>query len=340
MKKHQVLAVVAAMTMMLTGCGNVEVEVAQESAPAEIWETIEAAEETIEVAVEETVVEEENHDGMYRSELTGEWIDLSLQNQRPIAVMVDNELTALQHYGLTEADIVYELMNSTANGRVTRLMPIVKDWAALEQFGSIRSARPTNFMLAAEYNAILCHDGGPFYINDYVAKAYTNNISGGFARFSNGKSAEFTEYITYEDYTNPTTGKSYPGLATQISNYNYKTEYTDLYEGAHFIFRTEEFDLSDQSNVQAVKDVILPHPHNSSELHYNSGTATYDYYEYGDPHLDALHDNAQLTFKNVILQSTDYEVYDENGYMIYDVVSSGEGYYLTNGNCIPITWSK
>lgn len=99
---------------------------------------------------------------MYRSELTNEWIDASLAMQRPVAIMVDNESKALPHYGLTEADVVYEMMNSTANGRITRLMAIVKDWDKITRFGSIRSTRPTNVMLAAEWNAVLCHDGGYF----------------------------------------------------------------------------------------------------------------------------------------------------------------------------------
>lgn len=83
--------------------------------------------------------EEEVREGMYRSELTNEWIDEDLKDQRPVAIMVDNESIALPHYGLTEADIVYEIMNSTANNRVTRLMAVVKDWGAIERFGSIRS---------------------------------------------------------------------------------------------------------------------------------------------------------------------------------------------------------
>lgn len=53
---------------------------------------------------------------MYRSELTNEWIDASLAMQRPVAIMVDNESKALPHYGLTEADVVYEMMNSTVMG--------------------------------------------------------------------------------------------------------------------------------------------------------------------------------------------------------------------------------
>lgn len=111
----------------------------------------------MESSVEQEPVEE-TREGMYRSEITNEWIDESLKNQRPVAIMVDNEKTALPHYGLTEADVVYEIMNSTANGRITRLMAIVKDWGKIQQFGSVRSTRPTNIMLAAEWNAVLCHD--------------------------------------------------------------------------------------------------------------------------------------------------------------------------------------
>ena len=86
-------------------------------------------------------------------------------------------------FGLTEADVVYEIMNSTANGRVTRLMAIVKDWGKITQFDSIRSTRPTNIMLAGEWNAVLCHDGGPgVHVDAYLKQKYNNNLSGGFTR--------------------------------------------------------------------------------------------------------------------------------------------------------------
>ena len=54
---------------------------------------------------EEEVVYEETKEGFVRSELTNEWIDEKLENQRPIAVMVDNELTALDHYGVNQSSI-------------------------------------------------------------------------------------------------------------------------------------------------------------------------------------------------------------------------------------------
>lgn len=303
-------------------------------------EEVQEENETVEESIAQEPAEEENREGMYRSELTGEWISVELKNQRPIAAMVDNEVTALDHYGVNSADIVYEMMNSTANGRVTRLMVIYKDWQNITQLGSIRSARPTNFMVAAEYNAILCHDGGPFYINDYVAKKYTNNLSGGFARFSNGKSAEFTEYITYDSYTNAQKGKTYSGLGARIEAAKYSTEYNDYYPGEHFTFDYKGFDFQDRVEALTAETIKLPFPHNSSKLLYNSETEKYEYYEYGKAHVDPLDDNRITSFDNVILQSCSFKQYDDLGYMIYHVVGSGEGYYLTHGKAIPIRWNK
>lgn len=67
----------------------------------------------------------------------------------------------------------------------------------------------------------------------------------------------------------------------------------------------------------------------------------YYYSEYGKEHLDPQNDNAQLCFKNVLLQSCPYLVYDDNGYFGFYAVSTGnEGYYITNGHAIKVTWSK
>jgi hypothetical protein len=240
MKRKSVLLLTSVVlaAMLLGGCGKED-----ESANASILDDIE--EETVEAeepeVVEETETEaeeeEEIPEGMYRSELTNEWIDESLKNQRPIAAMVDNEKTALPHFGLSDADVVYEIMNSTKNGRITRLMAVVKDWGKIEQLGSIRSTRPTNILLAAEWNAVLCHDGGPFYIDPYLANDYSAHFSGGFDRVNNGKAREFTEYIC--------TGN----LDSKFGSSNYSTEYDKFYAGKdvedyqHFNFSDDELTL-------------------------------------------------------------------------------------------------
>lgn len=288
--------------------------------------------ETEETSSEEPS-EEETREGMYRSELTNEWIDESLKNQRPVAIMVDNEKDALDHYGLTEADVVYELMNSTANGRITRFMAIVKDWGKITQFGSIRSTRPTNIMLAAEWNAVLCHDGGPFYVDEWLAKPYAGNFSG-FSRVKNGKRTEYTEYILSGDLEKRFSNASSKGA-------KYSSEYNEYYEGQHYHFSDTEIDLSENSLSFDCNTIELPFPHNGSNLKYNESTGTYDYYEYGKAHIDLAHDNAQLTFKNLLIQDTTFSQLDANGYMIYNAMDSGrDAYYITNGKAVEVTWIK
>lgn len=336
-----VLATLVASAALLVGCGKKEEEepvildlnVGTESTPSP-----EIVEEPVE---EEEEVYEEFKEGMYRSELTNEWIDEGLKNQRPVAVMVDNEITAWDHYGVNQGDIVYELMNSTANGRITRLMVIIKDWKNIERLGSIRSTRPTNVVTSWEYNAILIHDGGPFYINDYIANNRTSHLSGGFARYSNGKATEFTEYVTYNDYNNPTTGKSFDGLQDRITNSKISEEYTDNYMGKHFAFAKGKNEKL-KSTGKDVTEIALPFDHTSSKLKYNSEKKKYEYYAYGKAHIDPMDDNNITCFENVILLKMNFHRYDEHGYMTYLTSDHSEntGYYISEGKCIPVKYYK
>ena len=281
------------------------------------------------VCAEEAAVQAE---GTYISELTGEPISTALQNQRPIAVMVDNESTAYPHYGTAEGDVVYELMNSTANGHITRLMVLLKDWGNVQQMGSIRSVRPTNIMLAAEWNAVICHDGGPFYVDEYFAKDYgKDHFSGTFSRVDNGKSTEFTEYILAGDldnnFNNSGISRTYTNPAAANPHFN-------------FVQYGQKVDLAATGTAVSGQKAVLPFEHTNSTLTYNAGTGTYDLSCYGQTHVDG-EDNQVMTFKNVIIQQCDYTLYDENGYMVYNVVNVGQpGYYLTEGQAIPIVWTK
>ena len=261
------------------------------------------------------------------SELTGLPIDSSIANQRPIAVMVDNEKIALKHYGTAEADIVYEMMNSTKNSRVTRLMCIYKDWQNIGQTGSIRSIRTTNIPLAGEYNAIMIHDGGPFYINDYFANPWANHLSGGFARIKNGKRTEFTEYVTADV------------LNKKIDKAKISRTYNEYAPARRNHFKFYGADTLIGGGTANNIDLSGAFWHNSSKLAYNPSTASYDYYEYGSIHTDA-EDGQVLTFKNVLLQSMSFAELDANGYFTYNMVGSGSGYYCTNGQVIPVTWTK
>ena len=325
MKKRYLLLVLSLVAAVsFAGCKDKEEPQANAPAP-----TIQVVTDTPTITTEDAPVEEESREGMYRSELTNEWIDEALKDQRPIAAMVDNEKTALPHYGLSKADIVYEMTNSTLNDGVTRFMVLFKDYNSVDQIGSIRSVRPTNLVIAPEWDAIVCHDGGPFYIDDYLANDYVDHFSGTFSRVDNGKSREFTEYVCTGD------------LDKKFSASKYTTEYNEFYPGQHYQFSNTEVDLSASGDAIDCTAIELPFPHNGSNLKYNESTGTYDYYEYGQAHTDPQHGNAQLTFKNLLIQDTTFSQLDDNGYLIYNAIDSGrDAYYITNGKAIEVTWIK
>ncbi len=271
--------------------------------------------------------------GKVYSELSGLLIDESLKDQRPIAVMVDNEITAQPHFGLNNADIIFEMVNSTKNDRVTRLMAVVKDWKGTQQLGNVRSARTTNCILAAEFNAVLCHDGGPYPIpefSDFLNSAEVDHLSGVFSRIDNGKAKEFTEYVTASD------------LSTYIINSSSISEtYNQYYTGGHFQFvEADPMSFNNYAfNFDAKNSISLPFYHNKSQLKYNSSTGKYDYYVYGNAHLDGA-TSEQLSFDNVLILCADIHEYGEGYLRYYLEGKTNVGYYINNGQAVTLVWNK
>ena len=342
-RKLTAAAMAGVLVFTTAACGSGEVANSNS-----MFETVEGTKKEEAPAKEEPAAVEEEQpaeeevpqeipEGMYASELTGLPISLDLKNQRPIAAMVDNEIKALPHFGTAQTDIVFELMNSTANDRITRLMCVVKDYDSIDQLGSIRSTRPTNIMLAAEYNAVLCHDGGPFHNDAYFAKGFCDHFSGTFSRVNNGKDREFTEYILPGDLDNASNfgagkvSKEYEeGFSGDTPHFNF-TEYGTQVHLDQVFERTYE--------VQRIRldDVFK---HNQSRLVYNPDTACYEYQEYGDPHLDE-DSGAPLAFKNVFLLNCDFNKLDNEGYLVYNCLTGANlGFYITNGYAKTISWNK
>lgn len=75
-------------------------------------------------------------------------------------------------------------------------------------------------------------------------------------------------------------------------------------------------------------------------LTYDEETGLYTRYQYKGVHID-YNTNDPLTFKNVIIQIVHEWDKDKNGYQDMELHdTSGTGYYITEGYCIPIKWQK
>ena len=78
---------------------------------------------------------------------------------------------------------------------------------------------------------------------------------------------------------------------------------------------------------------------------YNEETKRYDRYFKGNPHLDYF-TKVQYDCKNVIISFVNWGTVSDhkdaagNNYLDLNNVGKGEGYYITNGYAVPITWEK
>lgn len=339
MKKTQVaLFAMATSAVMLTGCGEAKEPVAGSDVVVEtaVSEPVtETTESPVVEVVDDTIPPEA---GMVRSKLTNKWIYKEISEQRPIAVMMPNESSAIPHYGLSEASILYE---ANVEGRMTRMMAIFEDYESIEKLGNIRSLRDYYAYWAFEWDAVICHFGGPYYIDDVIAKSTTDNLNGNilstpFFRSSDRKAphnAYLNGSLVKEAMENQKISTTNRGLAdethynfTSLNDPNTLTQYSYA-EDATYI------------------DMTSCYPMTKCYFEYNEEDGLYYRSQYlsggsDGPHIDGAN-GEQLTFSNIIVQSCDYQVRDQKGYLWFGTVDSGrDAWFITQGKLIKCTWKK
>lgn len=339
MKHLKVLSLIAlSATLFLFGCGKKE-----ETIQPVVEPVVEVQPELQEEATPEPEVEEElpPEEGMVRSPITNEWISGDIADARPIAIMVPNDKSALPHYNLSKADVLYEC---PVEADLTRSMAVIKDWEGLDRIGNVRSCRDYFVYWALEYDSIYVHFGGPFYITDIIEREGTDNITGCFYGDNHHQGEYANAYFRSSDRKAPHNAyASADGLDDAIEHFSYSKTYRDnYYQGARFTFAKEENAL-DASDAFAAKEIDLSkaYPIVKTSFTYNEEDGLYYRYMYGEPDVDAANDNVQLSFKNVVVQNTYYEVRDAKGYLAFqDHDTTRDGYYFTNGKAIHVTWKK
>lgn len=181
MKKIKLIALIAASALLLTACGGKGDDIKSPIIPEP--ETIGG--ESSSAAGDDnntTPVNPSSDDdtlppaeGMLRSRLTNEWVDEEVANTRPIAVMTPNESAAIPHYNLSNASILYE---APVEGSMTRMLAIYEDWEKLDKIGNVRSLRTYYGYWALEWDAVILHFGGPFFVDEILDKANVEDLDG------------------------------------------------------------------------------------------------------------------------------------------------------------------
>ena len=203
--------------------------------------------------------------------------------------------------------------------------------ANLEKIGPVRSSRHYFLDYALESDAIYCHYGWSEFAKTDISALGVNNING----LTDGDAYWRDKSISapHNVFTDMST------LYTQAKKYSYNIETEDWQV---LNYDTEEVNLNTDNYTNSVVT-------NSINLKYsNYQTTSYSYdtenkyylrYMDGHEHLDKK-TQQQLHYKNIIIMKVANSTLDSYGRQDLDTVGTGEGYYVTDGYGIPITWSK
>ncbi|SFM13422.1 DUF3048 domain-containing protein [Salibacterium qingdaonense] len=314
----------AAVVLMAGGCTSEE----SSTAPAET----EASNEEKEAAEQEATPEEEDkqEDPVKEPEqeepsyaavepLTGEGTNEASQ-ARPLAVMINNHPDARPQTGLSEADIVYEVLTE---GELTRFLAIYQSGHP-ERLGPVRSARGYFIDLAEGYDAMyVAHGWSPEAKRMLQGGAvpYLNGLfyDGTLFQRSAERRAPHNSYIYYEDALSGLESKGYE-LQKDIPANFYREEG----------FSAVSADSAEDVSVWYSDKYVV-------QFSYNEEDGTY---ERSSDNTAFTGEKAaeQVDASNVFIVEAPHRVVDEAGRRQINLEDGGSGLLLQHGEALEVQW--
>ena len=174
-------------------------------------------------------------DGEVHSVYTNELIPASQASQRPIAVMMPTDKACQPSYGISRAKVLYEIMEE---GNISRQLAIIDNWQDLQRIGNIRSCRDYYISIATEWDPILIHFGGVYYMKDRITAPDINNLSGTSEYGTGGDRPGSGQFYRTSDRKAPHNAYiSASGIQTACASLGYSlTTRQEYYNASHFNF--------------------------------------------------------------------------------------------------------
>ena len=246
---------------------------------------------------------------------------------RPFAIMINNHATARKyHTGLQDAYIIYEMI---VEGGITRYLALYKDQDT-EKIGSVRSARHYYLDYALENDAYYVHWGWSPQAESDIKTLGINNVNGLYSSaFYRDKTLNVA--LEHTGYT------SMELLKNAVKKYRSETNKDLLLN-----YSADDIDLSNEGDAIDANTVIIKYSNSVVDKYvYDAENKVYKRYVNNVEHKD-YQTGKIYTFKNIITYQVSNHLIsgDNKGRQEFDNIGSGEGYYITNGKAIKITWSK
>ncbi len=264
---------------------------------------------------------------------TGVTIDRDISNLRPYMFMVNNISNSMPQVGISQADMIFELMDE---GGITRMMALYADPSNVEFIGSIRSARGYNAETAYGYDAILAHcgnsDEASWWIHNIFQMEDMDQIDGTYG-----------EDVFFRDPDRSATLGSVhsllargPGIVSAAAARGYRLEHNEGFD------RTYGLHFGDNAAAQCTEDAthidVIYSGGKTSTFEYDPATGQYTMYQYGMEYLD--NNTEKVPFTNVIMIYANTYLQEDGQHLTIELDKGGSGIYFTGGRAVPITWDK
>lgn len=267
-------------------------------------------------------------------------------NQRPVAIMIDNNIGNNYHSGLQDSYLNYEII---VEGGLTRIMAIYKD-KDIEQIGPIRSARHYFIDYAQESDSIYIHFGWSPYAEVDIKNLNINNINGLYDEYPFWRASNlyaphnvFTslpkiyEYATRKSYKTTSENWKLMKYSTEEINLNDPVEYKQIENPK--TGKKEKIPITNKDLITANSVEMSYSDYQIRSYEYDSKNKYYLRYMNNEAHID-YDTKTQLHYKNILIIYVENKQIDIEGRQDLNTVGTGTGYYLTNGYALPINWSK
>jgi hypothetical protein len=258
--------------------------------------------------------------------------DPSRADMRPVAVMINNIKVATPQLGINAADLYYEMV---VEGGITRMMVLFADPKTVPELGSIRSARIDYVDLAGGHDALLTHAGGAEIAIDLMARLKIEHID-----MMSIAEAFWRDPVWHDtrgsEHSVKTTGAR---LTAAIATHGFRSKMKNPAITAFGFLPVGENKPAADPVVSPAKIVTVEFSnYNTSSFQYDTQTKLYSKYEFGRPQID-LADNKALQVTNVVVIRTSIKNI-ANSPSVDANLTSGAGFYISNGARIPIRWRK
>ncbi|WP_172373232.1 DUF3048 domain-containing protein [Sporosarcina jiandibaonis] len=302
--KQSILIYILLAILLVSACSKEKVEVP--STGPEDSNTEEPADETV----------------LYEAPFTGVMSEEESLS-RPVAVMINNHPLARPQSGLSDADIVYELITE---GNVTRLLALFQSELP-EQIGPVRSARDYFIHITKGLDAF------------YVAHGYSPDaldlLNAGYVDHVNGMRYDGTLFKRSPDRKAPHNSYISNDSIIEALETTNSSKVIDKMPSLSFHEFIESAKIGDSTTSVVVQNGT--HPNFTSTYAYNEVNGTYDRTVNDVLTIDHTN-NEPIALSNILVFEANHQTIDKDGRQAIDLESGGKALLFQAGIVKEIEW--